>query len=72
MSSLDIKNISYILGRMGSDRGAGGRPGTAARCTLRPRPSTASSATLLMGSSECDLVVCFDPLPSNSCIVVME
>ena len=64
MSSLDIKNISYILGRMGSDRGAGGRPGTAARCTLRPRPSTASSGTLLMDTSEYYLVVCFDPLPS--------
>ena len=44
---------------MGSDRGAGGHPGMAARCTLRPRPSTASSGTLLMDTSEYYLVVCF-------------
>ena len=49
---------------MGSDRGAGGRPVTAAMCTLRPRPSTASSGTLLMDISEYYLVVCFDPLCS--------
>ena len=49
---------------MGSAPGAGGRPVTAAMCTLRPHPSTASSGTLLMDTSEYYLVVCFDPLCS--------
>ena len=49
---------------MGSAPGAGGRLDTATTCTLRPRPSTASSATLLMDTSEYYLVVCFDPLCS--------